>query len=82
MPDLSRFPWRTRGGLIVLVNAVAAFLLSLGGDAAVLDGWVSTATMVVTLLVSLGLVRSGEARTTPVRDPRTDDGTPLVRERT
>lgn len=79
MPDLSRFPWRTRAGLLAVIDAVAGLLVALGvqGD---IDGWVSVATAVVAVLVNVGVVKAGEKLTTPTTDPRADDGTPLVPE--
>lgn len=86
-----RFPWRARAKLIALVNAVAGVAVAIGGVGVVLgvngtvDGWTSAVGVVVAaaivfvdLLANLGIVRDGEAQTTPVDDPLGRDGLPLV----
>lgn len=70
-----RYPWRTRAGLLMLVQAAAAFLIHLGVDPASFEGF---ALGVLDAAVLVGIVKNGEGKTTPVADPRADDGVPLI----
>lgn len=75
---MSRHPWRTRAGLLALVNALAGVGLALGFAAEVGDPFTSVAVAVAAALADLGILRDGESETTPVGDPLGPDGLPLV----
>lgn len=75
---MTRFPWRTRSGLLVIINAVAGVFLSLGFVASDVEPWTAGAVAFVALLADLGVVVNGESKTTPVADPVGMDGQGLV----
>lgn len=75
---MNRHPWRTRAGLLALVNALAGVGLALGFAAEVVDPFTSVAVAVAAALADLGILRDGESETTPVGDPLGPDGLPLV----
>ncbi len=75
---MNRHPIRTRAVIVGLVALVANGALLLGVNAVDVSKWAQVAALVVTALASLGVI-TVESETTPTADPRTDDGTPLVR---
>lgn len=70
---MSRYPWRSRAALMALVNAAAGAAIAFGvGEQ--LGGEVETlAVAAVDLAATVGIVRSGEKKTTPVADPHVDN---------
>lgn len=75
---MSRHPWRTRAGLLAIVNALAGVGLALGFTADSIDPVMAAAIAVVAILADLGILRDGESETTPVSDPVDRTGVPLV----
>lgn len=79
--DHSRHPWHSRAFLLTLVTAAASVLIALGLDAGTVEHWQATALGIVTLAVNAGIVHTGEAKTTPLADPRDNAGRRLTPER-
>lgn len=85
-PRPIRDAFRTVGSAVALLGSVATSLVGWGvltateGDAvtALLGAIPGVVTLVTTVLVAFGVVSRSEPLVTPVSDPRTDDGTPLV----
>jgi hypothetical protein len=75
---MDRHPWRTRAGALAIVNALAGLALALGFGVDAVDHWVGVLAIVVNLGVTVGLVRDGEAQSTPLADPRDNQGRQLT----
>lgn len=75
---MNRHPWRTRAGLLALIDAVAGVFVALGFGTDTVDPWTAGAVAFVAFVATLGLVTNGENTTTPVDDPLGRDGLPLV----
>lgn len=73
-----RNPWRIRLLLASAVAALAGVGVTLSVTAGQVDAFVAAAVAVGALLAELGILRDGEAETTPVADPRGPDGLPMV----
>lgn len=73
----TRFPWRVRSLLLAAVNAVGAVFVTLAsmGD---VSPWTAGLAGFAAFIADLGIVRDGEALTTPLDDPLGYDGLPLV----
>lgn len=78
-PRMSRYPLRIAGSIVGALTAVVSGLVGSGmfttdqGNA--VTGLI---TGVITLLATFGVVVSAEKKVTPLIDPRTQDGDPLV----
>lgn len=74
------------GAVLAVIGAAASTLVTVGaltadqGSAleAVAAGAAGLITAVTVALTAFGVIRKAEPLVTPVDDPRTDDGTPLV----
>lgn len=75
---LARYPLRRRQLLAVAVAAAFNVLLALGVDVEVLDAGEVIAGELLAILSALGIVQTAERDTTPVDDPRSRNGLPLV----
>lgn len=81
---MNRFPWRSRVWLIGLVDAVAggviAVLVYLGLDQGVelVHVVVGLVDLLTAALATLGILKNGEAETTPIDDPLGADRLPLM----
>lgn len=77
---LAKYPWRTRSGLLALIDSLVGVLLVLGFGTDDVNSWVSLAGLVIGVLVNLGIVKEGEQQTTPLSNPRDNTGRRLVPE--
>lgn len=75
---MNRHPWATRVFLVGLIEAIAGVFIYAGFGADDVSGWTSVAVAFVAALATLGVLRDGEATTTPVDDPLGQDGLPLL----
>lgn len=75
--DLTRHPWASRSVLMSAVASTAGALVALGIAQDVVETWQSAAGTVIAIAAVLGIVRNGETKTTPVADPRDEEGRPL-----
>ncbi len=75
---MSRHPLRKAAVIATLLGLAAQAALLLGVNADEVSRWAQVASLVVTALVSLGIVVPSEPQVTPMSDPRADDGTSLV----
>lgn len=73
----TRNPWRTRVGLLGVINAGRGLAVALGFSESLVTGVVTVAVALVSFLVDVRLVKDGEAETTPLADPRDSKGQEL-----
>lgn len=78
-PRMSRYPLRIAGSIVGAGTAVVSGLVGSGLFTADQGNAVTgIITGVITLLATFGVVVSTEKKVTPLVDPRTQDGDPLV----
>ncbi|WP_326950269.1 hypothetical protein OG439_16670 [Amycolatopsis sp. NBC_01307] len=78
-PRMSRYPLRFAGSIVGALTAVVSGLVGSGLFTADQGNAVTgIITGVITLLATFGVVVSTEKKVTPLVDPRTQDGDPLV----
>lgn len=74
-----RQPWRSRAFWIAGSNAAAGILLTAGFGLDTIEEWMGIVAQIINVAFTAGVIRDGEARTTPLVDPRDRDGTTLIR---
>lgn len=77
---MMKYPWRTRAGLLALVDALAGVVLVLGFATNDINEVVSSIGAIIAVLVSFGIVKEGEQHTTPLAEPRDSEGRRLMPE--
>ncbi|MEV6907563.1 hypothetical protein [Amycolatopsis sp. NPDC051071] len=76
---MSRYPLRVAGSIVGALTAIVSGLVGSGLITTDQGGAVTgVITGLVTLLATFGLVVSAERKVTPLVDPRTRQGAPLV----
>lgn len=75
---MTRHPWRIRTLLTTVVAGLAGAGVTLSLTTGQVDTLAAAAAVVLAVLAELGIIRDGEAETTPVADPVGPDGLPMV----
>lgn len=75
-----RHPWRSRAGLLALLNTARGLALTVGIPHSTVTAVVAVAASVVSLVFDAMIVVDGEGQTTPVDDPRDSLGRALTPE--